>query len=98
MKSRFFKPDKYSDRKATDYWFKFQFPFWWVNLLTTLDSLSTIGFSRENEDIERGLEWFIANQKDDGLWPTGYGKGDKAQAMDGWVGLAICRVLKRFYD
>ncbi len=98
MKSRFFRPDKYSDRKAADYWLKFQFPFWWVNLLSALDSLSLIGFSREDEAIERGLEWFITNQNDDGLWPTGYGKGKKAKTMNEWVGLAICKVLVRFYD
>jgi hypothetical protein len=96
MKSRFFKPDKYSDRKAVDYWTKFQFPFWWANLLTAMDSLSTIGFSKEDEDIRKGLEWFVQNQAEEGLWPTGYGKGKKAQAMDGWVALAICRMLKRF--
>jgi hypothetical protein len=96
MKSRFFKPDKYSDRKGADYWVKFQFPFWWANLLTTLDSLSLIGFSKEDESIRKGLEWFGQNQGEEGLWPTGYGKGKKAQAMDGWVGLAICRMLKRF--
>jgi hypothetical protein len=98
MKSRFFRPDKYSDRKAADYWLKFQFPFWWVNLLSALDSLSLIGFSREDEAIERGLEWFITNQNDDGLWPTGYGKGKKAKTMNEWVGLAICKVLVRLYD
>jgi hypothetical protein len=96
MKSRFFKPDKYSDRKAVEYWTKFQFPFWWANLLTTLDSLSMIDFSREDEQAQKGLDWFSANQREDGLWPSGYGKGKKAQAMDGWVGLAICRMLKRF--
>jgi hypothetical protein len=96
MKSRFFKPDKYSDRKAADYWTKFQFPFWWVNLVTTLDSVSLIGFSKEDEDIRKGLDWFVHNQGEDGLWLTGYGKGVKAQAMDEWVGLAICRILKRF--
>ena len=98
MKSRFFKPDKYSDRKAADYWTKFQFPFWWANLLTGLDSLSLIGFSRDDEEVERGLEWFITNQNDDGLWPTGYGKGKKAETMREWVGLAVCRMMKRFYD
>lgn len=96
MKSRFFKSDKYNDRRAVDYWTKFQFPFWWANLLTALDSLSLIGFSREDEDVQLGLEWFVQHQGEGGLWPSGYGKGKKAQAMDGWVGLAICRMLRRF--
>jgi hypothetical protein len=96
MKSRFFKPDKYSDRRATDYWLKFQFPFWWANLLTTLDSMSLVGFSSDDEEIRKGVDWFIENQREDGLWPSGYGKGMKAQAMDGWIGLSICRMLMRF--
>ena len=96
IKARFFKPDKYSDRKAIEYWTKFQFPYWWVNLLTALDSLSLIGFTREDEHIQNGLDWFAHNQSEDGLWPTGYEKGKKAQAMNEWVGLSICRMLKRF--
>jgi hypothetical protein len=41
--------------------------------------------------------WFSSNQEPDGLWPTSYGKGKKAEATRQWVGLAICRVLKRLY-
>jgi hypothetical protein len=44
------------------------------------------------------LDWFIANQSADGLWETGYGSGSGAAAMRHWVGLAVCRVLKRFYE
>ena len=97
MKSRFFKPDKYSDRRGAEYWTKFQFPFWWANLLTALDSLYWLGFPAADEDIQRGLDWFRANQELSGLWPTGYGKGGKTGAAERWVGLAICRVLKRYY-
>lgn len=44
------------------------------------------------------LPWFKSNQEEGGLWPTGYGKGKKAQEVKLWVGLAVCRVLKRFYQ
>jgi hypothetical protein len=97
LKSRFFQPDRYNDRKATSYWFKYQFPFWWGNLLTALDSLYRLGFDRFDLDITRGLEWFNTHQEEDGLWPTGYGSGGKAESNRRWVGLAVCRVLKRFY-
>ena len=97
LKTRFFKPDKYNDRKASHYWLKFQYPFWWTNILTALDSLSLMGFSRENEKVQRGLDWFLANQEKDGLWDTSYGKGKKARETKMWGGLAVCRVLKRFY-
>jgi len=98
LKTRFFKPDKYPDRRAVHYWTKFQFPFWWANILTALDSLSLIGFSSDDADIQNGLEWFVSNQEADGLWPTSRGKGKKAEAVRLWVGLAVCRVFKRFHS
>jgi hypothetical protein len=98
LKSRFFKPDKYNDRKAKSYWYKFKFPFWWANLLTALDSLSRIGLSHEDGEIRAALDWFIANQVEDGLWPTGYEAGRKAHSNQCWVALAVCRVFKRFYN
>jgi hypothetical protein len=97
LKSRFFQPDRYNDRKATTYWFKYQFPFWWGNLLTALDSLARLGFDRLDPDITGGLDWFITNQDEDGLWPTGYGSGRKAEANRRWVGLAVCRMLYQFF-
>jgi hypothetical protein len=60
-----------------------------------LDSLSLLGFSQEDADTKKGLDWFISHQEDDGLWPTGYGKGNRADAERQWVGLAACRALKR---
>jgi hypothetical protein len=98
LKSRLFQSDKYNDRRSADYWLKFQFPFWWHNLVATMDSLSQLGFAKDDNDIARGVHWFLENQETDGLWPTRYGKGREAQRMRHWVGLAICRVLKRFLD
>jgi len=98
LKERLFQPDKYNDRKAPAYWLKFQFPFWWPNLLTALDTLSRLGFDRKDRDIARGLAWFADNQSADGLWETGYGSGRNAERMRHWVGLAICRVLRRFIE
>jgi hypothetical protein len=96
LKSRFFQADHYHDRRAASYWLKFQFPFWWNNLLSALDSLSFLGFDRRDKDIARGLQWFLTHQAADGLWETGYGYGRKAARMRAWVGLAVCRMLKRF--
>jgi len=97
VKSRFFQADKYNDRRSADYWFKFQYPYWWGNLLTALDSLSLFGFSRLDPDLKKGLDWFRENQLENGFWPTGYGKGDKVDENQAWVSLAICRVIKRFF-
>jgi hypothetical protein len=98
LKNRFFKADKYNDRKAKSYWLKFQFPFWWTNLITALDSLGKLGFGLDDADIKRGSDWFLQNQNDDGLWPTGYGSGNKSEINRRWVGLAIGRVLSNLFD
>jgi hypothetical protein len=96
LKSRFLKPDKYNDRRGKQYWTKFQYPFWWTNLLTAVDSLTLIGFDRNDIDVQKGIAWFIENQENDGLWDSGYGKG-KGEAHRLWVGLAVCRVIKRVF-
>lgn len=101
LKSRLFRADHYNDRKAPAYWYKFQHPFWWTNLLTALDSLSLLGWSADDPDVQKGLAWFCDHQRVDGLWPTGYEQAGRAepsakevQAVE-WVGLAVCRMLRR---
>jgi hypothetical protein len=98
LKERFFLADRYNDRKAPSYWLKFQYPFWWTNLLAALDTLAWLGFDRRDKDITRGLAWFLENQGGDGLWATGYDSGSKAEGVRRWVGLAVCRVLKHFAE
>jgi hypothetical protein len=102
LKSRFFKSDKYNDRKAPAYWTKFQYPFWWTNLLTGIDTLSLLGFGPCDEDVQRALQWFAENQQDDGLWLTSYEQSRRTRPSAKeretmlWVGLATCRVFARF--
>lgn len=98
LKNRLFLADKYYDRKARSYWLKFQFPFWWTSLLTALDTLLRLGFSRNDKLIARGLAWFQNHQAPDGLWETGYGLGKGASINRIWVGLAACRVVKGFME
>jgi hypothetical protein len=98
LKSRFFKPDVYSSYQAASYWKRFL--FWWPNLLTAMESLSALGFPADDPDIGRGLDWFFENQKEDGLWECSYdGKNtpENIRAAERiWLGLRICRLLKRF--
>jgi hypothetical protein len=75
-----------------------KYPFWWTNLLTALDTLYWLGFDIHDDDISKGLDWFIKNQAEDGLWETGYGSGQKAARARCWVGLAVCRMLSRYIN
>ena len=99
LKKRFFKSDKYPDHKSAICWTKFQFPFWWSHLISALDSLSKIGFKKNDPDIKKGLDWFLKKQNMDGLWPTGYGsdKNPNRKEVRFWIGLSICRMLKNYY-
>ena len=102
LKSRFFKKDFYSSYKSESYWMRFV--FWWPNLLTSLDSLSRLGFSNKDEDIKKGLDWFIDNQQKDGLWKLNYIPGKETsdnkinKLRQYWLCLNICRMFKRFYN
>jgi len=101
LKSQFFRPDAYSSYGAASYWVRFL--FWWPNLLTALDSLSRMGFTKDDPDIRRGLEWFVDHQESDGLWKVTYVEGEKISENERnrerrlWVSLSICRIFKRFY-
>ncbi len=99
LKSRFFKPDAYSSYRAASYWVRFA--FWWPNLLTSLDSLSRMGFTSEDPDIGAALDWFVEHQEPDGLWNLTYVEGKRAPDSEVnrdrklWLGLAVARVFKR---
>ncbi len=97
LASRFFLRDgPYIGRHTPDFWLKFSYPFWFTDLLSSLDSLSRIGFAPDEPLISAGLEWFRKAQRTDGTWRANLlrtGGGD----TDRWVALAICRVFKRFY-
>jgi len=97
LKNRFFKKDAYTSRASVDYWFKFQFPFWWTNLLTVMDSLMRMEFIGGDPDVQKALEWFVQNQENDGGWKSAYGKGEY-KASNRWTTYAVCRVLKYFLE
>lgn len=104
LKSRFFQPDSYTSYHEASYWVRFEYPFWWNNLVAALDTLSLMEFSPGDDQIVRALNWLVENQEEDGLWKTSYAKPQeeekktaKAQEMKLWVSLAICRVFKRLY-
>jgi hypothetical protein len=94
LAGRFFKRDAYPDRGAVSFWTGFSYPFWFTDLLSSLDSLSLLGFSASHPDIRRGLDWFSEQQDPDGGWTLHILRG-KERDVPQWLGLAICRVFAR---
>ncbi len=74
LKSRFFQADSYTSYQAASYWVRFEYPFWWNNLVAALDTVSRIGLSREDDQIEQALTWLSEHQENDGLWRVTYAK------------------------
>ena len=99
LKSRFFQPDRNSSYQAASYWVRFEYPFWWNNLVSALNSISLIDPTID-EPVLQALKWLRENQQADGLWKATYVPGKdqphaRTQSTRLWVSLAICRVLKR---
>ncbi len=102
LKSRFFQADSYTSYQAASYWVRFEYPFWWNNLVAALDSLSLMGLSKEDPQIRQALAWLAAHQEGNGLWRVSYAQAQeretaKVREMRPWVSLAICRVFRRLY-
>jgi hypothetical protein len=95
--SRFFKPDKYIDRRDKGYWEKVSFPFWFTDIVSALDSLSWIGFSATEPGIEQALGWLRGKQSNDGFFRIDLLKVGNDRMMHAWVCLAVCRLFKRFF-
>jgi hypothetical protein len=97
LKSTFFQPDFYTSYQDARYWTRFM--FWWPNLITALDSLSLMGYSKDDVDVKKGLNWLLENQMTNGLWRLEYGKAAKNKASEEqfWLALRVARIFKRFY-
>jgi hypothetical protein len=93
LKGSFFKPDHYSSYQEPRYWTRFV--GWWPNLLTALEILYRMGYDKNDDDVARGIAWFIGNQADDGLWDLEEGRPGKPADRE-WLAFRICRMLKGF--
>jgi hypothetical protein len=94
LATRFFKPDRYPDRHAAEYWSKLRYPFRWTDVLSALDSVTLVGISIENDDVADGLSWLEAQQGPDGLWHSAYEKA-RDRRIHEWVTFAAARVIRR---
>ncbi len=95
--SHLFKKDNYPDRSNPDYWLRFTYPFWFTDLISATDSLSKLGFTKEEPGMAEATQWFVAHQHMSGLWKLKTLKNQKKYNTDLWLSLAICRILKRLY-
>jgi hypothetical protein len=101
LKSGMFKKDNGSSYRHQDNWVRFQYPFWWTNIVSTLDTLSLIGFTAEDGNVWNALQWLIDHQEENGLWKASYSgihrDPDITRTAEEqlWITLAICRVMKR---
>lgn len=76
---------------------KFSDPFWFTDLLSSLDSLCRLGFDLRGAGIKQALAWFVAKQRSSAVWELKMVRGtDKARTL--WLSLAICCVIKSFCD
>lgn len=99
LASRFFKDDVYPDRRGPEYWTRFSYPFWFTDLLSSLDTLSLLGFLANEPSVRSGLEWFASKQEKSGVWNLYLLKGARSgDTLAEYVSLAVCRVFKRFYE
>jgi hypothetical protein len=65
--------------------------------LSSLDSLSLLGFAIDDPQIHSAVEWLIGRQNRNGLWKLALLKGADKD-LPSWIALAICRVLKRLCE
>jgi squalene cyclase len=103
LKSKFFRKDNWASYRHPDNWVRFEFPYWWNNLVSALDAVSLIGLPENDPDIRAALEWLVRNQQSDGLWNVSYSSihksspGRNSDEMRLWISLCICRIFKRYY-
>jgi hypothetical protein len=95
LKSRFFQPDAYPDRKAASFWTKFTYPFWFTDMLSSLDSLSLLGYTSDDPCVNEAARWFIDRQQENGIWKVKLLRSGGDKNLNLWVSLAICRVLQK---
>jgi hypothetical protein len=99
LKSRFFQADAYTSYHDPSYWVRFEYPYWWNNLMAALDSISKIGISVNDPQIQLALDWLVEHQQPDGMWKVTYAKDvgntPKIQALKRWISMDICRIIKR---
>jgi hypothetical protein len=95
LASRFFRADKYPDRKDKKYWERVSYPFWFTDIISAMDTLSFLGFTTENHHIQEALTFLNKQQNSAGLFDLKIVRGSD-KYLRYWICLAICRLFKRY--
>ncbi|HXZ23871.1 MAG TPA: prenyltransferase/squalene oxidase repeat-containing protein [Methanomassiliicoccales archaeon] len=93
LASRFFKADVYPDRKSPLYWKSTSFPFWWTDIVSSLDAISKLGITPRNPHVQEALSWIASTQKPSGHFSIKMLAGARELDLDDWLVLAISRVF-----
>ncbi|OJF94162.1 hypothetical protein [Alkalibacterium sp. 20] len=91
-----FKRDVYPDRQDKKHWTQFVYPFCYTDLISVLYSLSLLGCSPLQPDIEKGLQWLIDGQLESGSWDLKITAGRDRETLQLYLDLAICKLFKQF--
>ncbi|MFX0082669.1 MAG: prenyltransferase/squalene oxidase repeat-containing protein [Candidatus Hodarchaeota archaeon] len=97
LASRFFKPDKYPDRRTRDFWTKVSFPFWFTDIVSSLDTLFYLGFNYNYPQIKESLNFLRDRQLDNGLWDLKLLR-TKDKDLTFWVALSVCKIFKNYFS
>jgi hypothetical protein len=95
LATRLYKRDTYTDRGEVAYWERVSFPFWFTDIVSSLDTLSRLGFGTELPTIAAALSRLRELQRADGTFAFKLLRA-KDKDLPWWICLAVCRILKRW--
>lgn len=95
LASRLMLPDVYPDRRGAEYWTRVAFPFWFNDVVSTLDTLAKLGVRKDEPHVADALAAIRAAQRRDGLFAFKVLRDGDPVARE-LVSFAACRALKAF--
>ncbi len=95
LATHLYRRDVYSDRGEVSYWERVSFPFWFTDIVSSLDSLSRLGFDPQSSTISAALERLRELQRADGTFAFKLLRANDRD-LPWWICLAVCRSLKRW--
>ena len=92
---RLYRRDTYTDRGDVSYWERVSFPFWFTDIVSSLDTLSRLSFDPETPTISAAIARVAELQRADGTFAFKLLRA-KDKDLPWWICLAVCRSLKRW--